>query len=85
MAQWMSLHWNNSFVNRMLLPLLCETSGAILLVLVCLTAGKQVDEILVDEILVDLEFLNSLLIASLGFSRCLTKGKVYCETCYGGA
>ena len=31
---------NNSFVNRTQLPLLCEKSGAILLVLVGLTAGS---------------------------------------------
>ena len=31
---------NNSFINRMQLPLLCEKSGAILLVLVVLTAGR---------------------------------------------
>ena len=49
MAQWMNLHWNNSFVNRMELASLCEKSGAILLVLVGLTTGKQSDEILVDE------------------------------------
>ena len=29
MAQWMNLHRNNSFVNRMQLPLLCEKSEAI--------------------------------------------------------
>ena len=40
MAQWINLHWNNSFVNRMQLLLLCEQSGAILLVLVGLTAGS---------------------------------------------
>ena len=48
MAQWMNLHRNNSFVNWMQLPLLCEKSGAILLVLVGLTAGQQLNEILVD-------------------------------------
>ena len=31
---------NNIFVNRTRLPLLCEKSGAILLVLVGLTAGR---------------------------------------------
>ena len=39
MAQWINLHRNNGFVNGMRLPLLCEKSGAILLVLVGLTAG----------------------------------------------
>ena len=46
MAQWINLHRNNIFVNR---TLLCEKSGAILLVLVGLTAawqaGSQSDEI----------------------------------------
>ena len=37
MAQWMNLHRNNSFINRMQLFLLCEKSGAILLVLVGLS------------------------------------------------
>ena len=49
MAQWINLHWNNIFVNRTRLPLLCEKSGAILLVLVGLMAawqaGRQSDEI----------------------------------------
>ena len=49
MAQWINLHRNNSFLNRTRLPLLCEKSGAILLVLVGLTpgrlAGRQPDEI----------------------------------------
>ena len=39
MVQWMNVDRNNSFVNRTRLPLLCEKSGAILLVLVGLTAG----------------------------------------------
>ena len=41
MAQWINLHRNNIFINWMQLPLLCEKSGAILLVLVGLTAGRQ--------------------------------------------
>ena len=40
MAQWMNLHRNSSFVNQMRLPLLYEKSGALLLVLVGLTAGS---------------------------------------------
>ena len=39
-AQWMNLQWNSSFVNRTRFPLLCEKSGAILLALVGLTAGR---------------------------------------------
>ena len=61
-AQWMNLQWNSSFVNRTRFPLLCEKSGAILLVLVGLTAGRQADKILVD-----FEFFKSLLIVLLGF------------------
>lgn len=45
MAQWMIF---NSFVNQMWLPLLCEKSEAMLLVLVSLTAGWWADEILID-------------------------------------
>ena len=41
MVQWMNLHRNNSFVNQTRSPLLCEKSGAILLVLVGLMAGRQ--------------------------------------------
>ena len=47
MVQWINLHQNNSFVNWRRLPLLCENSGAILLVLVGITAGRQSDEILI--------------------------------------
>ena len=45
MARWINLNWNNNFVNRTQLPLLCENSGAVLLVLVGLTAGWQSDQI----------------------------------------
>ena len=55
MAQWMNLHKNNGFINWMQLPLLCEKSGAILLVLVGIMAGQQSDKILVD-----FEFLKIL-------------------------
>ena len=41
MAQWINLHQNNLYVNWTRLPLLCEKSGAILLVLVGLTAAWQ--------------------------------------------
>ena len=37
--QWMNLHQKNSFIDWMQLPLLCEKSGVIFLVLVSLTAG----------------------------------------------
>ena len=56
MVEWINLHWNNSFVNWMRLPLLREKSGAILLVLVGLTAGRQASR-QSDEILVDLKYL----------------------------
>ena len=65
----MNLHQNNSFVNRTRLPLLCEKSGAILLVLVGLMADGSLQS---DEILVD--FKNFLWIASLW---CLTKVQCY--------
>ena len=47
MVQWINLHRNNIFVNWTRLLLLCEKSGAILLVLVGLTAPavQQSDEI----------------------------------------
>ena len=52
MAQWINLNWNNSFVNQTRLPLLYEKSGAILQVLVGLTAGwqsgRQADQIQID-------------------------------------
>ena len=41
MAQWINLHRNNIFVNWTRLALLCEKSGAIILVLVGLTAAWQ--------------------------------------------
>ena len=47
MAQWMNIHRNNSFVNWIQLPLLCEKYGAIFLVLVGIMAGRQSDEIVV--------------------------------------
>ena len=40
MAQWINLNRNNGFINWTQLPLLCEKSGAILLVVVGLTAGR---------------------------------------------
>ena len=39
MAQWTNPNWNNSFINPQRLPLLCEISGAVYLVLVGLMAG----------------------------------------------
>ena len=41
MAQWINLYRNNIFISWTRLPLLCEKSGAILLVLVGLTAAWQ--------------------------------------------
>ena len=48
MVQWMNLHQNKIFINWTRLPLLCEKSRPILLVLEGLTAGQQSDEILID-------------------------------------
>ena len=54
----MNLQRNSSFVNRTRFPLLCEKSGAILLVLVGLTVGRLAGRL--DEILVDFEIFKSL-------------------------
>ena len=48
MAQWVNRLWNNIFVNPMTLPLSCEISGALHLVQLGLTAGRQADEIQVN-------------------------------------
>ena len=40
-AQWINLYRNNIFIDWTRLPLLCEKSGAILLVLVGLTTAWQ--------------------------------------------
>ena len=40
-AQWINFHRNNIFVNQTRLPLLCEKSGAILLVLLGIMAAWQ--------------------------------------------
>ena len=45
MAQWVNRLRNNIFVNPLLLPLLCEISGALHLVQPVLTAGRLADEI----------------------------------------
>ena len=74
MEQWMNLHRNNIFVNRMQLPLLCEKSGAILLVLVGLTAGQQA---VIQNTGRFENFKNSLRITSVGFLQCLMKIQCY--------
>ena len=76
MAQWMNLHQNNSFINRTRLPLLCEKSRAILLVLVGLTAGWQSGR-QSDKILVDLKNFIFSWFTSVGFLRRLTKVQCY--------
>ena len=40
MAQWINILQNNSFVNLLLLPFLCEKTGAIALVQPGLMAGR---------------------------------------------
>ena len=98
MAQWINLNRNNSFVNRMRLPLLCSHTPSA-------TAGRQAVWQAVRQAgrpnTVRFEnFLNCLPIALLGFSRILTKercdhrvtnvfrsffpGKMYCVACCGG-
>ena len=76
MVQWMNLHRNNSFVNQTQSPLLCEKSGAILLVLVGLTADRLAIRLNTGRFG---NFKPSLWIASLGFSQRLTK--VHCYQC----
>ena len=66
----MNLQWNSSFVNRTRFPLLCEKSGAILLVPVGLSAGRQAVRQNSGRFL---NFQISLLIVLLGFSWSLTK------------
>ena len=56
MAQQINLHRNNIFVNCTRLSLLCEKSGAILLVLVGLTVAWS------DEIREDLEFSTDCIV-----------------------
>ena len=42
MALWINFPWNNSFVNLMQLPLLCEKTGALAIVKrVLQQAGRQ--------------------------------------------
>ena len=69
-AQWMNLQRNSSFVNRTRFPLLCEKSGAILLVLVGLTAGRPAVRRNSGRFR---NFQISLLIVLLGFPWSLTK------------
>ena len=40
MAQWINILWNNSFINPMRLPLLCEKTGALAIVEPGLMAGR---------------------------------------------
>ena len=48
MAQWMNIHWNNSFVNPTWLPLCYKSSKAINLVQLDLTAGWHAGEMQVN-------------------------------------
>ena len=41
MAQWINILQNNSFINLMQLPLLCEKTGALAIVEPGLMAGRQ--------------------------------------------
>ena len=80
MAQWINLHRSNIFVNRTQLPLLCEKSGAILLVLVGLTVAWQAGRPAVRRNKGRFEnFWNPLLIALLGILRCFMKVQCYCS------
>ena len=44
MAQWINVLWNNGFVNPMRLPLLCEKTGALAIVELGLTSGRQIGQ-----------------------------------------
>ena len=80
MAQWINLYRNNIFVNRTRLPLLCEKSEAILLVLVGLTAAWQAGRLAVRQNKGRFEkFWNPLLITLLGILQCFTKVQSYCS------
>ena len=80
MAQWINLHRNNIFVNWTRLPLLCEKSGAILLVLVGLMAAWQGGSLAVRRNKGRFEkFWNPLLIALLGILQRFTKVQCYCS------
>ena len=57
MVQWVNRLRNNIFVNPLPLPLSCEISGAIHLVQLGLTAGRQAGW-LADEIQVDFEIFK---------------------------
>ena len=88
--QWINLNRNDSFVNRIPLPLLCEKSRVML---VGLMAGRPVVRQNTEN------FQNSLPTVLIGFSQHLMKerfyhgvtsasrsvfsGKVYCEACFG--
>ena len=48
MAQWMNIHWNNSFVNPTWLPLFYKSSKAINLVQLDLTVGWHAGEMQVN-------------------------------------
>ena len=41
MVQWINVLWNNSFINPMKLPLLCEKTGALAIVKMGFMAGWQ--------------------------------------------
>ena len=75
--KWMNLQQNSSFVNRTRFPLLCEKSGAILLVLVGLMAGRPAGVRQNSGRFQN--FQISLQIVSLGFSQTLTKVQ-FCYT-----
>ena len=71
MAQWMNLH-------RLQLPLLCEISGIILVLLMGLTAASLAGNPVGSPAVIQNTgrfgiIFNSLQVASLGFSQCLTK------------
>ena len=60
MAQWITVLWNNSFVNAMRLPLLCRYFRAVALAEPGLTAGWLAGW-LIDKMQVNFEFLKFII------------------------
>ena len=68
MAQWKNLNRNGSFVNPPQLPFFCEISGALLLALPGLMAGRLSDKIRVDLQIFKIRYRSNIY-AFVAFSR----------------
>ena len=62
MAQWTNANRINGFLNATPLPLFCEISGAMLIALVGLTAGRLSDEIRVNLEIFEIHYRSKYLI-----------------------